>query len=233
MGIGLSLYTVYALARVTVPTFVEGLRGPVQRGRIDDRARALGAQVVRKARMQLTVAGTELVPGGRAYVYMSNHQSHIDIPVIFHTIPSPTVRMVGKRELFRIPVWGQALRAAGFICVDRTDRRAAIASLDEARRQVEDGVSIWIAPEGTRSRTGAIGPLKKGGFHLALATAAPIVPIAIDGTRQVLPSQGKRMRYDVPVRVTYGAPIPVEGASVPALMERVAAFFREHVGPGA
>jgi 1-acyl-sn-glycerol-3-phosphate acyltransferase len=229
MGLALSLDTVWQIARVSVPTYVQALAGSVSRETVDRRLHEFAARVVASARIQLDVRGVERVPTHRAYVYMSNHQSHIDIPVLYATIPSPTLRMVAKSELFRVPVWGRAMKAAGMIVVDRGDSQRAIESLRRAGEQIAGGVSVWIAPEGTRSRDGRIGPLKKGGFHLALETGTPIVPIAIAGTRDVLPADGTRMRHDVAVRVTFGAPIDVTGREVASLMDEVASFFRAHV----
>ncbi|MCC6526314.1 MAG: 1-acyl-sn-glycerol-3-phosphate acyltransferase [Polyangiaceae bacterium] len=225
MGIGLSLLSVFELARVTVPTFLEGVTGRIDPAVIDGRTRALGERVLARARVTLTVEGTERVPAGRAFVYMSNHQSHVDIPVVFATVPATRLRMVAKKELFRVPVWGRAMRAAGMVEVDRGNRSAAVQALERAGEQIRSGVSVWIAPEGTRSRTGAIGPLKKGGFHLALATGTPIVPIAISGTRRVLPAAGRSMRHGVPVSVRYGAPIEVAGRGIEELMAEVRSFF--------
>jgi 1-acyl-sn-glycerol-3-phosphate acyltransferase len=90
-------------------------------------------------------------------------------------------------------------------------------------------VSIWLAPEGTRSRSGALGPLKKGGFHLARSTSTPIVPVAISGTRAALPSGSIFIRPDCPVRVVFGDPIPVTERSIDELMDQVAGFLRAHV----
>jgi 1-acyl-sn-glycerol-3-phosphate acyltransferase len=229
MGLGLSLKTLYQVARVSVPTYVDGLTGRASREATDQRLREFARRVVDNARIQLDVRGVDRVPTDRAYVYMSNHQSHIDIPVLYATMPSPTVRMVAKKELFRVPVFGRAMRAGEMILVDRSSREQAIESLRRAGEQIDDGISVWIAPEGTRSRDGEIGPLKKGGFHLALETGTPIVPVAISGTRHVLPPSGKRMAHDIPVRVIFGAPIPVEGRDQQALMDEVSRFFRDHV----
>ena len=154
------------------------------------------------------------MPPGRAYVYMSNHQSHLDIPMLYATLPSPTIRMLGKKELFRIPLWGRGLRAAEFIEVDRSNHARAVQSIEHAARLVRDGVSIYLAPEGTRSRDGRIGKLKKGGFHLALETRAPIVPVAIRGTIDILPRGGRVMHTGRRVEVTIGAPIEVEGRDI-------------------
>lgn len=229
MGILLALEMAADVARTSVRTVAEAARGRLDRGRVDAECRAFGERAVRRARIALEVVGRERVPPGRAYVYMSNHQSHMDVPVLYATMPSPTVRMVGKKELFDIPVWGHAMRAAEMICIDRSDRARAIESLHAAGEKIRSGVSVWIAPEGTRSVSGRPGPLKRGGFHLALESGTPIVPIAISGTRRVLPSGGKSLTPGLPVRVVYGAPIEVAGKTADALSAEVAAFFDANV----
>ena len=214
-----------AMARITAPSLVELARGKLDRDSIDDRARWFGRRVVELLEIDLRVTGAELVQGDRAYVYMSNHQSHLDIPVLYATLPSPTIRMLAKKELFAIPVWGAALRAAEFVEVDRSDHRRAVHSIEHAGELVRDGVSIWLAPEGTRSRDGRIGPLKKGGFHLARDTQTAIVPVAIRGTIDILPRGARTMRRGMRVDVTIGAPIEVDGRELDELVREVEQFL--------
>src|SRR5690349_17138054 len=199
-----------AMARVTAPTILDIARGDLPRGSVDERARWFGHRVIDLLDVDLHVRGTERVPTGRAYVYMSNHQSHLDIPVLYATLPSATIRMLAKKELFQIPLWGHGLRAAEFIEVDRSNHTRAVQSIEVAARLIRDGVSIWVAPEGTRSRDGRIGKLKKGGFHLALETETPIVPVAIRGTIEVLPRGTRVMHTGKHVEVTLGSPIEVK-----------------------
>jgi 1-acyl-sn-glycerol-3-phosphate acyltransferase len=218
-----------AMARITAPTLVEMARGALDRESVDDRARWFGRRVIELLNVDLHATGADRVPAGRAYVYMSNHQSHLDIPILYATLPSPTIRMLAKKELFQIPLWGQGLRAAEFVEVDRSNHARAVRSIEQAAQLIRDGVSIWIAPEGTRSRDGRIGKLKKGGFHLALETGTPIVPVAIRGTIDMLRRGGKAMQTGKRVDVTIDAPIPVEDRELPALMDEVAQFFKNHV----
>jgi 1-acyl-sn-glycerol-3-phosphate acyltransferase len=218
-----------AMARVTGPTLVDVVRNRLERESVDERARWFGQRVVELLDVDLVASGAERVPTGRSYVYMSNHQSHLDIPMLYATLPSPTIRMLGKKELFQIPLWGRGLRAAEFIEVDRSDHARAMKSIEYAAKLVRDGVSIYLAPEGTRSRDGRIGPLKKGGFHLALGTGAPIVPVAIRGTIDILPRGGKVMQKGRRVSVTIGAPIEVEGRDLPGLMTQVREFLVKNV----
>jgi 1-acyl-sn-glycerol-3-phosphate acyltransferase len=218
-----------AMARVTAPTLVDAVRGDLRRDAVDEHTHWFGRRVIDLLDIQLTATGAERVPPTRAYIYMSNHQSHLDIPVLYATLPSPTIRMLAKTELFRIPLWGRGLRAAEFIEVDRSNPIAARKSIDYAARLVNDGVSIYLAPEGTRSRDGRIGPLKKGGFHLALDTGAPIVPVAVKGTIDILPRGAKVMRSGQAVTVTIGAPIDVAGRDLAGLMKEVREFLVTHV----
>src|SRR5215510_4150160 len=221
-----------AMARITAPTLVDVARGSLRRSAIDERARWFGQRVVELLDIQLTASGAERVPS-RAVVYMSNHQSHLDIPVLYATLPSPTIRMLAKAELFRIPLWGRGLRAAEFIEVDRGSHVRAVKSIEDAARLVRDGVSIYLAPEGTRSPDGRIGKLKKGGFHLALETGAPIVPVAIRGTIRILPRGGRVMRSGQPVSVQIGRPIDVTGCDLDSLMSHVREFLVNNVENGA
>ena len=232
MGLVESLRVAGAMARISTVSLADLARGALARTDIDDRARWFGKRVVELLEVDLHASGAERVPPGRAYVYMSNHQSHMDIPMLYATLPSPTIRMLGKKELFRIPVWGRALRAAEFIEVDRSNHKRALKSIERAAELIRDGVSIYLAPEGTRSRTGRLGPLKKGGFHLAKETGTPIVPVAIRGTIDILPRGTRTMHTGKRVDLTIGAPIAVEGRDLPELMREVEDFLKDHVENG-
>jgi len=229
MGITNSLRVLGAMVRITAPSLVELARGHLDRGTDDERARWFGRRVVQLLDVDLVAVGQDRIPPRGAYVYMSNHQSHLDIPILFATLPSPTIRMLGKRELFEIPIWGRALRAAEFVEVDRANHTRAVEAIERAKALVRDGVSIYIAPEGTRSKDGSIGRLKKGGFHLAMSTGAPIVPVAITGTRLLMPPGALQMRSGQRVRVCIGDPIPVAGRPMEALMAEVERYLKEHV----
>lgn len=229
VGLFESLRVLGAMARISAPSVVEFLTGSIQRREIDARARWFGSRVVALLRIDLVANGADRVPPGRSYVYMSNHQSDLDIPILYATLPSPTIRMLAKKELFQIPLWGNALRAAEFVEVDRANHVRAVESIDRAEQLIRDGVSVYLAPEGTRSRDGRIGPLKKGGFHLAKKTGTPIVPVAIRGTIDILPRGTLRMRPNKRVEVTIGAPIAVLDRDIDSLMAEVSGFFTRYV----
>ena len=205
-SLSLSLVNIAETLRICVPTVFEAATGHVDRHDCDDRLSRWCWRVLEHADIRLTVRGREHVDTGATYVVMSNHQSLYDVPVIFCVLGG-RMRMVAKEELFRVPIFGAAMREAGFIFIDRSNRNRAIRSLGVAKSELEKGTCVWIAPEGTRSRDGALGPFKKGGFHLALETRTPVLPITVKGTRNVLRAKGVRSLRGVAVEVVLHEPV--------------------------
>ena len=121
---------------------------------------------------------------------MSNHQSALDISVLLSHLPVP-FKFVAKRELFRIPVFGRAIKKAGYINIDRDNPREALKAIEEAVARIRGGTSVLIFPEGTRSRDGNLLPFMKGAFSLATRAGVPVVPLAVIGTN---PLPAARMR---------------------------------------
>jgi 1-acyl-sn-glycerol-3-phosphate acyltransferase len=197
----LSMRNIYETLAVSFPTVVDAVTRRVTKDQCDERLDRWSRAVLANARIHLDVAGRENLRPGETYLVMSNHQSLYDIPVLFQAI-GPNVRMIAKRELFHVPIFGGALSAAGFVAIDRRDRRSAIQSLDHARDVVASGTHVWIAPEGTRSLTGELLPFKKGAFYLAFEGKLLILPVTLSGTREALPAKGWRSRSGANVRVT-------------------------------
>lgn len=216
-GIGASFRTVDGLFRISALTVFDALRRASRREASDRRIAWWARRVVEGTPIDVRVRGREWLAGGETFLLMSNHQSHYDIPVLFDAVSS-AVRMVTKAELFRLPVFGPALREAGFIEIDRSNRHQAIASLRRAREALRSGTHVWIAPEGTRSRTGELLPFKKGGFVLAVDAGLPILPVGIAGTRDVLPPDRMLTSRGQRVGVAIGEPIRPAGKTREALM---------------
>ncbi|HLL56185.1 MAG TPA: lysophospholipid acyltransferase family protein [Myxococcaceae bacterium] len=145
----------------------------------------------------------------KPHIFVMNHQSMLDIPAAFAAIPA-NLRFVAKKVLQYVPVLGWYMMATGMIFVDRSNRAQAVGSLKRAAEKIRNGKSIIAYPEGTRSRDGRILPFKKGVFVLALEAGVPIVPVAIEGSGKVLPSDGFRLRPG-DVRLKVGRPIPTAG----------------------
>ena len=206
MSIGHLLHAAGVTLRISLPTLWDTLRGRLTAPACDARLAWWSKQLLDRAEVTLEAEGLEHVDQTASYVVMSNHQSLYDIPALYQTLPL-RLRMVAKAELFRVPIWAQAMRAAGFVELDRSARERAIQSLERARQALAAGTSVWIAPEGTRSRDGTLGPFKHGGFHLAVGAGARILPVTIVGTRSILPARGARVVPGAHVRVSAHEPI--------------------------
>lgn len=176
---------------------------------VDGLSRFWTWMVLRVGGVSLKVNGLSHIDPKRQYVFMSNHQSHLDIPVLVQSLPGFQLRWIAKRELLWIPLFGWAMWAAKHIPVDRSDRSEAMGILKKAQRSMAGGISLVVFPEGTRSTTGRLLPFKRGGLVLALKTKAPIVPLTISGSGKLLPRGDWRIRRGE-VQVTVGEPISVE-----------------------
>lgn len=182
-------------------------------------------RIFRAGNASLEASGRAHFLRGQSYVVMSNHASILDIPALMGATPG-SMRMVMKEELSRVPIWGPALVASGFVPIDRKDRQKAIGQLEKAKQQLTGGVNIWISPEGTRSRNGKLAPFKKGGFHLAMDLGVPIVPTWIEGAQYIIPPDQFIAIFDGTCTVRFGTPIPTAARSreeLPALMAEVRA----------
>jgi 1-acyl-sn-glycerol-3-phosphate acyltransferase len=149
--------------------------------------------------------GIKIEPGKR-YIIMSNHSSLYDIPIIIMTMPG-SIRMLTKKELFNVPLWGKGMKAGEFIAIDRHDFEQAKRDLKAAREKMESGIVLWIAPEGTRSRTGKLGEFKKGGVIMAIESCATIIPVGIIGSADILQPKTWDFYLGKEVKVNVGKPI--------------------------
>lgn len=143
-----------------------------------------------------------------SYIVMSNHQSVLDIPILFAYLPLH-FRIMAKKILFMIPFLGWHLWLSGHVAIDRKSLRESARGLLKAASKVKGGVSILIFPEGTRSRDGRPGVFKLGGFRLAQEHHLRILPVSIDGSWKILPKGSAWLRPSPPVRLTLHAPVEV------------------------
>lgn len=219
MTLSLIARALYETGRISVPTVLEARRGSLRTEECSARLSEWSRRLLRQADVDVVVEGLERLeklPRGlsvdeprsavgstprRSLVVMSNHQSFYDIPVLFRALPF-ALRMVAKAELFRVPVWGQAMLDAGFVRIDRGRGAAAYRTMQEQGRELQArGLSLWVAPEGTRSPDGRLLPFQGGAFALARCLGLPLLPVTIDGTKEIL---GKRQ-----VRITRGRRVHV------------------------
>jgi 1-acyl-sn-glycerol-3-phosphate acyltransferase len=150
---------------------------------------------VKIAGVRVEIVGRDQLRPVQTYIFMSNHVSNIDPPVLVPLLPKRTSVLV-KKELFRVPILGFAMRVAHLVPVDRHNRDAAIASVREAAEVINSGLDMTVFPEGTRSPDGRLLPFKKGPFYLAMETGCPIVPVTIVGTDEILPKGKFLMQTD-------------------------------------
>lgn len=155
-------------------------------------ARIWARGILFASRIKVTVNGLANIDPTQSYVYMSNHQSNFDIPVLLACLPVQ-FRWLAKAELFKIPIFGRAMRGAGYVKIDRFNQQSAFESINEAAAKMKDGVSVMIFPEGTRSRDGKIRSFKKGGFVMAVDAGVPIAPIVLKGTRAIMEKSSLRI----------------------------------------
>jgi 1-acyl-sn-glycerol-3-phosphate acyltransferase len=185
------------------------------------------------ARTLLAVAGVrvrilhpERLDRGRSFVIVANHESFCDILVLLANLPMQ-VRFLAKRSVFRVPVLGWSIAAAGFIPVDREDRTRGSETVEAALDRLSGGRSVVVFPEETRTSTGDLLPFKRGAAHLALRSGLPILPIALAGTFQVLKRESLLITPGL-VAMSVGNPIEVSGRS-PREREAVTRAARDEV----
>jgi len=166
---------------------------------------------LRVAGVRIEARGREKISRGRAVVYMSNHQSNVD-PAALLVLVSP-VAVMAKKEFFRIPVLGRAMKLRAFVPVDRKNRQRAIDAVQQAAKSIEAGHSFLVFPEGTRSPDGRLQAFKKGAFVMAIQAGAPIVPVSVSGSSQIM-RKGEFAIHPGLVRITFHDPVPTEGCTI-------------------
>lgn len=189
-------------------------------------AKAWSKLILLTAGVKVHIKGTENISFGRAYVLMSNHQSHFDVFSLFSRIPL-RIYFLAKKELMRIPVFGWAMYLMGHVTIDRSDRAEAFKSIDRAAEKVKSGSNVMVFPEGTRSPTGELLPFKKGGFILAIKGGIPILPIGIYGSNKILPKGSLKISPGI-INIAVGKPIDTKLYSIEN-KERLMEIVRDEI----
>jgi 1-acyl-sn-glycerol-3-phosphate acyltransferase len=177
---------------------------------------------LRFAGITLEVAGEENIPADGPVIFMGNHQGNFDIMALTLAIPR-RFSWIAKEELFRVPLFGGAMRRAGYIPLDRSDGRRALKSMDAAAAQIRNGSSVVVFPEGTRTIDGNLLPFKRGGFLLAAKAGVPIVPLTINGSMKINPRNRLEL-YPGIISIRFAEPVmtaAVKGKDKQELMEQI------------
>jgi 1-acyl-sn-glycerol-3-phosphate acyltransferase len=190
-------------------------------------ARGWARSLLRVSGISVTVLHPDRLVRDRSFVVAANHESFCDIVVLLACLPFP-VRFLAKRSIFRVPVLGWSIAAAGFIPVDRGDPSRGAATLDAALKRLRGGRSVVIFPEETRTRTGELLPFKRGAALLALRSGLPLLPVGMAGTRRILP-HGSLVMSPGRAVVCVGESIEVSGAD-PRARRGLTERMREQIG---
>lgn len=169
--------------------------------------------IIAASGVRVEVRGEENLPGNSAMIVASNHQGYFDIFVLMAFLPL-RLGWIAKKELYRIPLFNFAMRRYGNIMIDRSSRERARRSLQSAAEKIRRGQSVLIFPEGTRSPDGKVHGFKKGCYYLAEASEAPVVPVSISGSFQVMPKKAFRLNPGT-IHVVIGEPVTLHGFSDP------------------
>ncbi len=183
--------------------------------------------------IRLVVQGLEGLDPNRQYIFIANHQSYIDIPVLVQALSQFQLRWIAKKELFWVPLFGWVLWSSKHIIVDRSSLSRAMNSLSKARERIEKGISVVVFPEGTRSHHGDLLPFKRGGFLLAFKSQTPIVPVTIKGSGAVWSRGDWRIRSGE-IEIVMGKPVSVDryrAEDLKLLLNRVRAEIESHSHP--
>jgi 1-acyl-sn-glycerol-3-phosphate acyltransferase len=196
-------------------------------------ARTWSWLILRTSGIRVRVEGLDHVNPNATAIYCVNHQSAMDIPVLFVNLPVQ-FRFVAKRSLFNIPFMGWHLRRSGHIAVDRDRPRQAMLSMKRVAQEIKEGKSVLLFPEGHRSRDGQLLPFKAGSFYIAILAGVPIVPITINGTSKVLRPDTYHVRSGQTEMIVH-PPISTQGLTsrdVDALAEKVRGIIASRFVPG-
>jgi len=200
----------------------------------DNAPRWWAACLVRAAGITVRLHNEERMRSGAPRIFVSNHVSWFDVLTLASVLPR--YKFVGKAELFRIPIFGRAARAAGMIAIERENRESAFESYRIAADRIRGGASVVVFPEGTRGKSYALRQFKKGPFVLAVAAGVPIVPTIVHGTMEVMPRDSFRIRSGV-VDIHFLEPISAAGMTYEdrnrlsrAAWERMASAMHELYG---
>lgn len=175
---------------------------------------------VRIAGVRIKTVGLDRIDPAGTYIFMSNHVSNLDPPILCPLIPRRTT-ILAKKIIWKIPILGKALDLAEIVPVERENREAAIQSIHRAGEVMRHGINVTLYPEGTRSPDGKLRPFKKGPFHLAMETGFPVVPVTILGTYEMMPKGNNIVRGGTATLVFHPPVDPKQFASREDLMQAV------------
>ena len=226
--IWIMIRSLYILLGTCSRALVNIYLGRQTRERTDRMAHSFGRRMLEAIKLNYECFNPHdvAIEEGKPHLIMCNHSSLYDIPLSFVTLPG-SVRMITKKELCQIPIFGTAMIKTDFVSIDRKDRKQAIRDLAIAKEKLKSGIVLWMAPEGTRSRDGSLGKFKKGGFITAIQTGARIIPVGIRGLGDVLPPDTWQFHLNQHAEIHIGKPIDASEYTQHTRDELMAAVEKE------
>ncbi|WP_425603979.1 lysophospholipid acyltransferase family protein [Luteimonas kalidii] len=224
----LAVGLVWTAAWITLALLLRPLSGPQARLPLRMASRCWGPGLLLLAGARLEVEGADNVDWSRPCLLVANHQSIFDICALFRAVPVP-LRFLLKEEMKRVPFVGWYARATGMLFIVRDNARAGALFRRQAAAVLEGGQSLCLFPEGTRSRSGEVGPFKGGSLQAAIDAGVAVVPVALQGAGRVLPAEGFFQARPGIIRVAFGKPIPVREDGVPVRRQVLADRARDVV----
>jgi len=221
-------YAIFAFSTHAILSFIFGRFFEDHEAFSIDLARCYAWFAMHFLGLNLTIEGKENLPEKKDnFILLSNHQSHMDIIVLIYALRYK-ISFIAKQELLKVPILGWTIKNQGHITIDRSDPRKSVSELKRVENLIENGRSVIMFPEGTRTENGQIGEFKKGAFMMAVHTGIPIIPCHIEGTYQYLNKHSLRMR---PTKITLkiGKPILVQKITHPGEAKNAAMILLEKV----
>ncbi|NQY10829.1 MAG: 1-acyl-sn-glycerol-3-phosphate acyltransferase [Flavobacteriales bacterium] len=198
----------YAMFMICFPTVIENIFGMFKHDVGTGRLKWWTTKMVRDLRVNIKVINSSnfSFEKGKRYIIMSNHSSFTDIPFAMHAM-GPTIRFMSKADILKIPIVGPAMRASGFVSVDRRSSFQAQKDLEYAKKKLGEGIQLWVAPEGTRTKDGKLLPFKRGVFKMAMEVDAIIIPLGLRGCDKVVPAGKLEIYLNENVEAHIGTPV--------------------------
>ncbi|HBB53775.1 MAG TPA: 1-acyl-sn-glycerol-3-phosphate acyltransferase [Legionellales bacterium] len=218
------IQSVYSTLKLCISTLYHGHKGPLSPEWVDEHIQAWVKEILGVVKAKIHVINPQNVQPqhAQATLLMCNHASLYDIPITYAAFPNVSIRMLAKKEMKKIPFMGRSMTLGGFPFIDRHNRQQAIQDMHKVREMLANDIVMWIAPEGTRSRTGYLGNFKKGGFITAIQAQAMIIPIVIRGANEILPAKTLKFSLDQEIHVIIGQPIDASQYAIEQKEELIA-----------
>ena len=224
-------------ALICVKSVYKGLTKQTNRPWVDRTMHTWTDKILKLVQVDVTVVNPKNIKPkeGVPTIIMCNHSSLYDIPISIKAFPDSSIRMLAKKEMSKIPLMASGMRNAEFPFIDRKNRKQAIKDLEQAEALMKTGISLWVAPEGTRSPDGKLAPFKKGAFITAIKSNATIIPIGIRGAHDILPARTRQLNINIKAEVHVGEPIDASAYTLDnkqELIDKTHAVMQQLVGEG-